>query len=146
MRKKIVIISTESIIAGNAKTGVADLTDGLANALSPYHNITIICPDGKGSIAPRVHAVQEGFLCKFNLSQVNYILIEPTEWENEYPSVIESIQPDILHNLAHPNIIDHLISRPNKTIYTIDCASYIQEKIQYLLKYDYLTTVSKNYA
>ena len=146
MKKRLVISSEQSIISGCAETGLADVTDGLANALASHYEVFVVVPKGTSSIPTKMKAIKEYNLTKFIIYGVQYILIEPEEWETRLPEVIDELKPDILHNLAHPSLLAQLSQKPQKTIYSLDCASYIQDKLSTLSEYDWLTTGSKGYA
>ncbi len=146
MKKKLVIISDESIISGNARTGVADVTDGLANALSNLYSVTVVCPDGKGSVPEKMHAIKEGDLRKFNIFGTSYVLVDISMWEKKRASIVDSLTPDIVHNLSDPIILAQMKATPGKTVYTIDNVAYVLDKIEELDKYDCITTVSRGYA
>lgn len=146
MKKKLVIVSDESIVCGSAKTGVADVTDGLAFTLSGQYQTHVVCPDGNGSIPEKMKVVSDGCVRRFQLSGVNYHMIAAELWADAVSDVVDEIRADIFHNLSSPELLGKLGHRPARAIYTIDQASYVRDKLEYLTEYDVLTTVSKGYA
>lgn len=146
--KKLVILSHESIFSGYVLSGVAELVDSLANSLSKDYDVSIICYDGNGilsSLANNIRKTDNGVRkCRF--SAVTYYMLKPDMWWEKVPGIVEQIRPDILHNFADPGMLRTLHSRPHRTIYTIDHAKFVINTAEFLLDYDSVTTVSKNYA
>lgn len=146
--KKLVIVSNESVFSGIVKCGVAEVTDSLANALSLDYNVFVVCPDGDGVIAKTASTftqISDGVRsCKF--SNVTYYLIARSSWRTLVANVINFIGPDILHNMAEPEILSMLTTRPSKVIYSFDNPKVLRGKENLLLEYDSVTTNSKNFA
>lgn len=146
--KKLTIVSKESVFSGIVKCGIAEMVDSLANALSLDYCVSIVCPDGNGVYARgggSFTTIEDGVRsCRF--LNVDYYLIEPTIWSEKSITIINQIKPDILHNLAEPELIDALETRPAKAIYTFDNTDIFNNKEQYISKYDSITTNSPRYA
>lgn len=146
--KKLMMISHESVFAGAIKTGLAEMVDSLANSLSLDYEVYIICYDGNGIFARTATDLMDigGGVrtCKF--SKVVYYLVDPIFWRKRCLSIIKEITPDILHNFAEPDLIRTLHPKPQKMIYTFDCAEYVRGKEDFLFDYHIVTTVSKRYS
>ena len=128
--------------------GVAEVTDSLANALSLDYNVTIICPDGKSTASRTVVSPQlvtnDIYTCVF--SNVRYYMINPHTWLENAVYMINKIKPDILHNMAEPEILSMLETRPAKAILNFDDPKRLSGKENVLYDYDSVTTNSKNFA
>lgn len=146
--KKLVMLSVESVFSGRVLSGMAEMVDSMANALSRDYIVTIICPDGDGIFARTASAlrtVEDGVrTCRF--SAVDYYLIKQDMWLEKVIDLVEQLNPDILHNFAEPEILDMLKTRPKKAVCTFDQASFVRGKEKYLPLYDSVTTSSANYA
>ena len=146
--KKLVMLSVESVFSGRVHSGMAEMVDSLANALSKDYAVTIVCPDGNSIFtrtASTLETIEEGVrFCRF--SAVNYYLVSPNMWLEKVASITERLQPDILHNFAEPEILDMLSTRPAKAICTFDQSKFVEGKEQYLVHYDSVTTSSLQYA
>lgn len=146
--KKLVMLSVESVFSGVVLSGMAEMVDSMANALSRDYTITIICPDGNSIFARTtsdLRVVDDGVrVCRF--SAVDYYLIDQDIWNEKVVDLVEKLNPDILHNFAQPEILEKLKTRPKKAICTFDQADFVRGKEEYLRLYDSVTTSSKNYA
>lgn len=146
--KKLVMLSVESVFSGRVLSGMAEMVDSMANALSKDYKVSIVCPDGDSIFArtaSNLRVIEDGVrTCRF--SAVDYYLIQPEMWLEKVVDVAENLQPDILHNFAEPEIISMLPTRPKKTVCTFDQADFVRGKEEYLRLYNSVTTSSKNYA
>lgn len=146
--KKLVMISHESVFAGVVRTGVAEMVDSIANAMSQNYEVSLICHDGNGILSRTVGSFKEiksGVrMCRF--SNVDYYLVDPSRWIVNCSILIQQINPDILHNFAEPEISKVTRPKPTKRILTFDHADYIRGKEEYLDDYHSITTVSEHYA
>lgn len=146
--KKLVILSNESVFSGVVRCGVAEVTDSLANALSLDYEVVVVCPDGnsvKTRTAATVTPVRDGVkTCVF--SNVRYYLIDNNKWFANAVMMIDEIKPDILHNMAEPEILGMLTTRPPKAICSFDDPRRFAGKESVLFDYDSVTTNSKNFA
>ena len=145
--KKLLIVSAESIFAGNTNTGIADVTDGLATSMTGKYHVSVVTRNGTGPFMKQAdkRLSPEGFY-KARLFNVDYYLINPEHWEELLPRVIDLVSPDILHNLYTPELIDKVSCKPPRTVYTIDQADCVRGQERFLPLYDMVTTVSVNYA
>lgn len=146
--KKLVMLSVESVFSGRVLSGMAEMVDSMANALSGDYDVTIVCPC-EDSIFARTASdlkdLEDGVrTCRF--SAVNYYLVKPNMWTEKVVGLVEALQPDILHNFAEPEILSMLQVRPKKAICTFDQADFVRGKEEYLQLYDSVTTSSVNYA
>ena len=146
--KKLVMLSHESVFAGIVNTGMAEMVDSIANAMSFDYEVSLICHDGNGILARTIGdftTVKSGVrMCKF--SNVNYYLVNPEHWIANCSILIRQIKPDILHNFAEPEISKVAHPKPPKRILTFDHADYVRDKLGYLDDYHSITTVSEHYA
>lgn len=146
--KKLVMLSVESVFSGRVLSGMAEMVDSMANALSKDYIVTIICPDGDSIFArtaSTMRDLEDGVrTCRF--SAVDYYLVNQNMWSEKVVSLVERLNPDILHNFAEPEILDMLQTRPKKAICTFDQANFVRGKEKYLSLYDSVTTSSENYA
>ena len=148
MKKKLVMLSPESVFSGFVKCGMAELVDSLANSLGQDYRVTIVCIDGNGIMSRATsgfHEVEDGIhACRF--SCVDYYLIKQSMWPDKAIKVIDALKPDIFHNLAQPEYIRLLKERPAKAIYTFDSKDILFGKEDTLLEYDSIATNSKAFA
>lgn len=144
--KKLLILTDESVLAGCAKSGIAEVADSLANVMVNHYNVSVVCPDGGGFFvraAADLHKYSEGVrTCR--IFGVNYYLV--SKLSNKTTSLIDELKPDILHNFAAPEILKDITHRPQRCVYTIDQADLVRGKEDFLKDYDVITTVSQNYA
>lgn len=148
MKKKLVMLSVESVFSGRVLSGMAEMVDSMANALSKDYDVTIICPYGNSIFARTasdLKVIEDGLqACRF--SAVDYYMINPDMWMEKVIGLVEQLKPDILHNFAEPEILDMLKTRPKKAVCTFDQADFVRGKEKYLSLYDSVTTSSENYA
>ena len=146
--KKLVILSNESIFSGIVRCGVAEVTDSLANALSLDYEVAVVCPDGNSThsrAAATVIPVFDGVkTCVF--SNVRYYMIDKAAWLENAVKIVDQIKPDILHNMAEPEILRMLTNRPAKALCSFDNPKRFVGKESVLFDYDTVTTNSKNFA
>lgn len=146
--KKLVMLSVESVFSGVVLSGMAEMVDSMANSLSRDYAVTIICPDGDSIFsrtASNLRVVEDGVrVCRF--SAVDYYLVQQDMWLEKVISLVEQLNPDILHNFAEPEILGMLKTRPKKAICTFDQADFVRGKDEHLYLYDAVTTSSENYA
>lgn len=146
--KKLVMLSHESVFSGNVKSGMAEMVDSLANSLSQQYAVTIVCINGHGTFAraaANLRTIKSGVqTCRF--SAVDYYMLDRVMWPNYVADIVNELKPDILHNFAEPELLGKMATRPQKAIYTFDHVDYVRGKEQYLVEYDSVTTVSKNYS
>lgn len=146
--KKLVMLSVESVFSGRVLSGMAEMVDSMANALSKDYKVTIICPYGNSVFAraaSNLRVIEDGLqTCRF--SAVDYYMIDIDMWSEKVIDLVEQLKPDILHNFAEPEILDVLKTRPKKVICTFDQADFVRGKEKYLRLYDSVTTSSENYA
>lgn len=146
--KKLVMLSVESVFSGRVLSGMAEMVDSMANSLSKDYSVSIICPDGNSIFARTagdLRTIEEGIrVCRF--SAVDYYLIDQDMWSDKVVSLVDKLNPDILHNFAEPEILGKLKVRPKKAVCTFDQANFVRGKEEYLRLYDSITTSSVNYA
>ena len=146
--KKLVMLSVESVFSGRVLSGMAEMVDSMANALSKDYEVTIICPDGDSVFARTASNLRiindDVRTCRF--SAVDYYLVKQDMWLEKVIDLVEQLNPDILHNFAEPEILSMLKTRPKKAVCTFDQANFVRGKEKYLSLYDCVTTSSENYA
>lgn len=144
--KKLLILSDESVLAGCARSGVAEVTDSLANAMTADYAVSVVCPDGDGvfvRMASNLRQLSDSVrACR--LFGVDYYLLR--RWPEGLDGIAQDITPDVLHNFAAPELLDSLSRRPPRCVYTIDQADFVRGKEKAAAAYDVVTTVSKAYA
>lgn len=146
--KKLVILSKESVFSGYVKCGNAELSDSLAVSLSENYEVTLIVGNGLSRlpyIAGQVVEKEKGVLYT-RFSKVNYYIIDLNLWPSKPIELINSIKPDIFHNLDDIDIIQQLNFKPEKSILTFDYIQDIEPKINLLTYYDNINTHSETYA
>lgn len=144
--KKLLILTDESVLAGCARSGVAEVADSLANAMTADYAVSVVCPDGDGvfvRMASNLRQLSDGVrVCR--LFGVDYYLLH--RWPNGMDGIARDIAPDILHSFAAPELIDSLSARPPRCVLTIDQADFVRGKETAVAAYDAVTTVSRAYA
>lgn len=145
MKKKLCFLSDESVLAGSARTGVSEVVDSLACALSKDYETSVVCKFGGGAIAGLTTGADSGAITKRRLFGTDYYMITPSEWGHSVPEVIDTVAPDILHNFSSANWVFYLNQRIDRMIYTIDDLKYVTHP-DALSYYDAVTTVSNGYA
>lgn len=146
--KKLLILTDESVLGGCAKSGVAEVADSLANAMTPDYTVSVVCPDGGGvfvRMAANLRPYAEGVrTCR--LFGVDYYLVDRPFWPERALALVDGLAPDILHSFAAPELLGKLERRPARCVYTIDQADFVRDKPEALAAYDTVTTVSETYA
>ena len=147
--KNLVILSEESVFGGIVRSGMAEMVDCLANALTSDYNVSIICVNSGGGLP---YAIQD--LYKYNdhviytkFSNVNYYLVEPYNWESDVKALLKELEIDIFHNCtSQAHYIDAFENKPVRSVLTFDSYNVMPGPWFILDKYDYITTVSEAYA
>ena len=143
--KKLVICSNESIIGGRFSTGVGEVSDSLGISLSKDYEVTVVCPDGNGTIARtagKLVEIAEG-VRGCTLLGTRFLLC------NSPAAIVKTIEhtaPDILLNFGDIDLISALTTRPNRAVCALDELHHIDDKLEALSTYDAIVTVSKSYA
>lgn len=140
--KKLVICSNESIVGGMFSTGVGEVTDSLGISLSKDYEVTIVCPDGNGTIARtagKLVDVAEG-LRGCTLLGTKFLLFANRD---AMVRAIEQTAPDILLNFGDIDLLDRLPTRPARAICALDEIKDVDDRIA---AYDAIVTVSQSYA
>lgn len=146
--KKLLILTDESVLGGCARSGVAEVADSLANAMTPDYSVSVACPDGDGvfvRMAANLRPYAEGVrTCR--LFGVDYYLVDRALWTERVLALVDELAPDILHSFAAPELLGKLERRPARCVYTVDQADFVRDKPEALAAYDAVTTVSETYA
>lgn len=148
MRQTLLILSDESVLAGGARSGVAEVADSIANAMTAEYAASVICPDGNGAFVqlannavPYVEGVR-----KAQLFGVTYYLVAREMFPASVPALVDALAPDVLHAFALPGLLGELTHRPARCVYTIDQADFVRGREAELRTWDAVTTVSRAYA
>lgn len=148
--KKLIIISNESVFTGSAKSGVGEMTDSLANSVGREYDTIVICPDGKGILTKfpgnmRKYDTQTRTCRVFG---VTYYMVEYMAWPNHAWKIADTLDADIIHNLANVDGYTQLTKRPSRMIFSFDRKESI-ENIRdidvHLAQYDAVRTGSASY-
>lgn len=144
--KKLMILTDESILAGCARSGVAEVADSLANAMAADYATSVVCPDGDGPFIRMAADLRQiaGGVRACRLFGVDYYLL--SNWPEGLADVAEAAEPDVLHSFAAPELLGRLSVRPARCVYTIDQAGFVRGREAALRVYDAVTTVSRAYA
>lgn len=149
--KNLVIISKESIFSGSAITGVGEMTDSLAYSMGKNYNTSVVCLDGRGILTkfPGNMRRRGDHIRTCRVFNITYYLVAASRWPELGWEIVNSLNPDILHNLDCVNGYTQLSKRPERMIYTFDR----REKLEavpniatHLKQYDAVRTGSKTYA
>ena len=147
--KKIAIISNESIFSGSAVASTGETVDSLANAIAKDYEVSVFAPDKNGFLSKVPVAIKkmEGYrICK--IFQVTYYLIEQSLWPQKGWELINTLQPNIVHNYADLEGYTYLTYRPEKLIYSFN-SRYSVESVpnfeEHLQKYDAVRGSSPSY-
>lgn len=145
--KKLVIICKESILSGYIKTGLSEIPDSLANSLNKDYEVSLICIDNPISLARNVSIIRKynDNITHFKFSKVHYYLIKEEMWYEECVNLLNSIQAEIIHNFAEPELINHLTYNPLTTIYTFVNINEIKTKTEAVSAYTKVTATSQTY-
>jgi glycosyltransferase involved in cell wall biosynthesis len=152
--KKVAIFCDESLFGGVIRTGMAELCDSFANALASVVDkdgrsrfaVCVVCPDRPGPLQRLAQSVEmrEGY--RFGrVLRVDYYLIPEDDFVSRSASVLDLIEPDILHCFAFPEVLSQMAHRPSRTVYTIEQGDPVRNKVEDLRRYDAITTVSRQY-
>lgn len=148
MRQNLLIVTEESILGGCPKSGVAEVADSIANAMTPEYTVRVICPDGggmfvrlAGNAAPYADGVR-----KVQLFGVEYYLVDFEHFPALVPSLVDKLAPDVLHAFALSELLGELTTRPARCVFTIDQADFARGHEAALRTWDAVTTVSRAYA
>lgn len=146
--KKLLILTDESVLAGCARSGVGEVADSLANAMTPDYAVSVVCPDGDGvfvHMAANLRQYAAG-VRSCRLFGVDYYLVACSNWPDMALALVEELAPDVLHSFAAPELPGRLTKRPARCVYTIDLADFVRDRPETLTAYDAVTTVSESYA
>lgn len=144
--KHLVIYTDESMLSGTANSGVGEVADSLANAMTTDYRVSVVCADGKSQFtnATTVREKVSEHVRKCRLFGVDYYLVSRSkDFLADIIAMIDSLQPDIFHSFGKPELLESLSYRPSKTVYTIERAYYVNGKESALEGYDAITTVSE---
>ncbi|MCD8097005.1 MAG: glycosyltransferase [Lachnospiraceae bacterium] len=146
--KKLVILADESVLAGCARSGVAEVADSLANAMTGDCEVSVVCPNGNEKFlqfSGNLRQYKDGVrTCR--LFGVTYYAVSRKIWPDKAMELVDELAPDIFHNFAAPELLESLSARPGKCIYTIDQKDFVKDKATSLSAYDAVTTVSEAYT
>lgn len=146
--KKIVLIAKDSIFAGKLESKTCEFIDSVANTLSSKYDVYVLAIDSEiKSFARKTATVLkvDNKKSRIKFSKVNYFLIKKDFWREEIVNIINTLQPEIVHNFAESSLIKDLTFTPEKTIYTFNYLDNIEDRedLQY---YNFVTTTSLTYA
>lgn len=146
--KTLLILAEESILAGWTKTGIAEVADSIANAMTDKFTVSVVCPDGNGAFIALCGgaAAYAPDVRKVRMFGVEYYLVQPARWAELAPEMVSRLAPDVLHSFAAPELLEKIVPRPERCVLTLDSADFVRGKERTLLQYDAITTVSKAYA
>lgn len=145
---KILYVADESIIGGVVRSGVAEVVDSLANAVSEDCAVSVICPDRDSIFLRMAFGLEqrEGFRTCRLLGVTYYLLPRGGDFLGRAAALADTLAPDVLHNFAAPELLGLLSNRPGRAVYTIDQADFVRGRETALEGYDAVTTVSRAYA
>lgn len=146
--KNLLILTDESVLAGCARSGVGEVADSLANAMTDTYRVYEVCPDGQSNFADLAANLRQyaAGVRACRLFGVDYYLIDRALWPDRALALVEELESDILHSFAVPELLEGLEKRPARCVYTIDQADFVRGKPEALAAYDAVTTVSEAYA
>ena len=125
------------------------MVDTLANSLTQEYDVTIVCPDGGSSIAYTINDLYQynDNVLYTKFAKVNYYLVKKQNWEENTFYLLQNLEVDIFHNCStKAHFIYAFQKRKIKSILTFDTYKFMPGTTEVLNLYDYITTVSKNYA
>lgn len=146
--RKLLILTDESILAGCPKSGVAEVADSLANAMTEDYAVSVVAPDGNGMfvrLSGDGVSVRDG-VRRVRMFGVDYYLVLRSRWAELAPLVASDLAPDVFHNFSAPELLEAMPIRPARCVYTIDQADFVRGEPDTLRAYDAVTTVSRAYA
>lgn len=145
--KRLCILSEESVLSGRVRTGIGEVTDGLANTMTAHYEVSVVCPDREGlmvGLAANARDYADGIrYCR--MFGADYYMIALHRWKELAPGMVDRLAPDILHSIAAPELIERLGTRPVRCVYTIEGREAVPDP-EMLRLYDAVTTVSEAYA
>lgn len=144
--KHLVIYTDESVLSGTAHSGLGEVSDSLANAMTTDYRVSVVCADGKShfTAATTVREKVSDTVRKCRLFGVDYYLVSRSkDFLADITATIDSLKPDIFHSFGKPELLESLSYRPSKAVYTIERACYVEGKENTLEGYDAITTVSE---
>ena len=107
--KHISIIAEQSIIGGVVKTGVSELVDGLAYALTSYYKVSVIIPNSTGSFGIKftnTFIEEHNEYTYFQICNIHYYILKDEKFFNK---MLNLLKPDIIQsidlNIDYPNVI-----------------------------------------
>lgn len=147
MMKKLVILSEESIFSGILKSGVAEVVDTLANSLTSNYEVSIICPNGGGTIPFLFQDVYQynEYTQYTQFSQVHYYMIDQDNFYNNAKNLLKTIEMDIFHNFSTFGDLINYVPEGVKTLLTYDNYKIYLGTDEVLNKYDYIVAPSDSY-
>lgn len=141
--RTLCILTAESVLSGTAHTGMGEVADSVANAMSDLYRVTVVCPDGDSvfirmadNLSGRVDGVRR---CR--LFGVDYILIEQALWPQRALRAVEELRPDVLHSFAPAAIKP---AQCGRSVLTVEGPS-LPEMCD-LLRWDAVCSVSETHA
>lgn len=146
--QSLLILTDESILGGCAKSGVGEVADSLANAMTDSCRVCVVCPDGQSNFADLAANLRQyaAGVRTCRLFGVDYYLVDRALWPDRALALVDELAPDVLHSFAAPELLEGLEKRPARCVYTIDQADFVRDKPETLTAYDAVTTVSEAYA
>ncbi len=149
--KNLVIISGESVFSGSARTGVGEMADSLAYSMGKNYNTSVVCIDGRGVLTkfPGNMRRRGEHIRICRVFSITYYLVAASKWPELGWEIVNSLNPDILHNLDCVDGYTRLSKRPKRMIYTFDrreTLESVDNLATHLKQYDAVRTGSKTYA
>lgn len=148
MKKRLLVLTDESILAGCAKSGVAEVADSIANAMAEEYAVSVVAPDGDGmfvKMAGNPEPISDG-VRRVKMFGVDYYLVDWKRRRELTPALVDELSPDILHAFAWAELLEELHVRPPRTVFTIDQADFARGHEAALKEWGTVTTVSRAYA
>lgn len=145
--KRLCILSEESVLSGRVRSGIGEVTDSIANAMTDRYAVSVVCPDREGimvGLAANAKPYADG-IRHARMFGADYYMIALHRWRELVPGMVDRLEPDILHSIAAPELIERLEKRPARCVYTIEGRGAVLEP-EKLRLYDAVTTVSAAYA
>lgn len=145
--KRIVFFSEETLFSGNIKCGIAEVVDSLALSLVNDYEVFVVCQEG--ATTPSRHIANfeavDGEVCRARALNINYYVVKSDAWSTRSVEIVDTLQPDILHNFCEPSLVSRLTRRPAVTVFTFDDLAFLEDKLSWLDDYDFITTFSNGY-
>lgn len=149
MKKKLLIVSDNSVLAGSMTRGIAEVVDGLAVSLTDRYSVSVYCPKGADTITKLIPTIVRP---KSPVPGVERIRMFGMDYwlDTDYPknarAVTQAVGPEILHGFALPELLGELTARPGRCVYTLEDEDFAREHAEALGEYDKLLTVSNAHA